>query len=136
MFDLNMALDAVWGSLQLLFGNKAGSLGNPFWKSRSTQQGLHRIGRILRLVCSLLAVEDGIGSVVGAYLARCWCPRIIFGGDMASVRPISTIGTALPSFEALRVAAALIVVVVVVVDSICHCNCPSTGRGGPRGASG
>ena len=44
--------------------------------SGSTKEGVQiRLGILLGLVCSLLAAEDGLGSVVGLFLARFGCSR-------------------------------------------------------------
>ena len=44
--------------------------------SGSTKEGVQiRLGTLLGLVCSLLAAEDGLGSVVGLFLARFGCSR-------------------------------------------------------------
>ena len=44
--------------------------------SGSTKEGLQiRLGTLLGLVCSLLAAEDGLGSVVGLHLACFGCSR-------------------------------------------------------------
>ena len=62
-----MVLKAFWGSLGLLLGALGGLLGVS-WEllraSGSTKEGLHiRLRILLGLVCSLLAAEDGLGSV-------------------------------------------------------------------------
>ena len=68
-----MVLKAFWGSLGLLLGSLGGLLGGSwelFGASSSTKEGLQiRFGTLLGLVCSLLAAEDGLGSVVGLSLA-------------------------------------------------------------------
>ena len=74
-----MVLNAFRGSLGLLLGALGGLLGIS-WEllraSGSTQEGLQiRLGTLLGLVCSLLAAEDGLGSVVGLSLARFGCSR-------------------------------------------------------------
>ena len=52
-----------------------------FGASRSTKEGLQiRLGTLLGLVCSLLAAEDGLGSVLGLSLARFGCSRGPFKG--------------------------------------------------------
>ena len=52
-----------------------------FGASRSTKEGLQiRLGTLLGLVCSLLAAEDGLGSVLGPSLGRFGCPRGHFKG--------------------------------------------------------
>ena len=62
-----MVLKAFWGSLGLLLG-ALGALLGVSWEllraSGSTKEGLQiRLGTLLGLVCSLLAAEDGLGSV-------------------------------------------------------------------------
>ena len=62
-----MISKAFWGSLGLLLGALGGLLGGS-WEllraSGSTRKGLqNRLGTLLGLVCSLLAAEDGLGSV-------------------------------------------------------------------------
>ena len=55
-----MVLKAFWGSLGLLLGVYWALFG----ASRSTKEGLEiRLGTLLGLVCSLLAADDGLGSV-------------------------------------------------------------------------
>ena len=62
VFDPNMVLQSFWGSLGLLWG----ALGGLFGASRSTKDGLQiHLGTLVALVCSPLAAEDGLGSVVG-----------------------------------------------------------------------
>ena len=79
-----MVLKAFWGSLGLLLGALGGFLGGSwelFGASRSTKEGLQiRLGTLLGLVCSLLAAEDGLGSVLGLSLARFGCSRRHFKG--------------------------------------------------------
>ena len=79
-----MVLKAFWGSLGLLLGALGGLLGGSwelFGASRSTKEGLQiRLGTLLGLVCSLLAAEDGLGSVLGLSLARFGCSRGPFRG--------------------------------------------------------
>ena len=74
-----MVLNAFGGSLGLLFGALGGLLGVS-WEllrtSGSTKEGVQiRLGTLLGLVCSLLAAENGLGSVVGLFLARFGCSR-------------------------------------------------------------
>ena len=77
-----MVLKAFWGSLGLLLGALGGLLGGSwelFGASRSTKEGLQiRLGTLLGLVCSLLAAEDGLGSVLGLS----WAPP---GGSWGSL---------------------------------------------------
>ena len=74
-----MVLRPFWGSLGLLLGALGGFLGGSwelFGASRSTKEGPQiRLGTLLGLVCSLLAAEDGLGSVVGLHLACFGCSR-------------------------------------------------------------
>ena len=77
-----------------------------FWEvfraSRSTKEGLQiRLGTLLGLVCSRLAAEDGLGSVVGRIWLVFGAPEGLLGGGLASVKTISTIKTAFPSFGTL-----------------------------------
>ncbi len=78
-----MVLKAFWGSLGLLLGALGGFLGGSwelFGASRSTKEGLQiRLGTLLGLVCSLLAAEDGLGSVLGLSLARFIPSRSLLG---------------------------------------------------------
>ena len=85
---------------------------------------------------------------LGGFWGRLWlvlgAPEGLLGGVLASDKPISTIKTALPSFDTLFflvvvVAAAAVVVVVVVVVavvvvSLLPCNFSSTRPGGMREA--
>ena len=74
-----MVLKAFWGSLGLLLGALGGFLGGSwelFGASRSTKEGLQiRLGTLLGLVCSLLAAEDGLGTVLGPSSARSGCSQ-------------------------------------------------------------
>ena len=96
-----MVLKAFWGSLGLLLG----ALGDPleaFGASRSTKKGLQiRLGTLLGFVCSRLAAEDGLGSVVGRLWLVFGAPEGLLRGVLASVKTISTIKTAFPSFDTL-----------------------------------
>ena len=140
-----MVSKPFWGSLGLLVG----ALGGLFGASRSTKEGLQiRLGTLLGLVCSLLAAESGIGSVLGPSLARFGAPEGLLGGVLASVKPISTIKTAIPIFDILLFLALVLVLllllafllllvlvlVVVLVVSLLRCNFSSTRLGGMRGA--
>ena len=137
-----MVLKAFWGSLGLLLGALGALLGVSWELLRafgSTKEGLQiRLGTLLGLVCSLLAAESGLGRVLGPPLARFGAPEGLLGGVLASVKPISTIKTAFPSFDVLFflvvVAAAAVVVVAVVVVSLLPCNFSSTRPGGMREA--
>ena len=80
---------------------------------------------------------------LGGFWGRLWlvlgAPEGLLGGVLASDKPISTIKTALPSFDTLFflvvvVAAAAVVVVVAVVVSLLPCNFSSIRLGGMRGA--
>ena len=71
---------------------------------------------------------------MGGFWGRLWlvlgAPEGLLGVVLASVKPISTIKTALPSFDILFSLA----VVVVVVVSLLPANISSTRLGGMRGA--
>ena len=68
-------------SIQIWFWKRFGALSGSFWEllgvswelfgaSRSTKEGLQiRLGTLLGLVCSLLAAEDGLGSVDVVFLS-------------------------------------------------------------------
>ena len=84
---------------------------------------------------------------LGGFWGRLWlvlgAPEGFLRVVLASVKPISTIKTALPSFDtlfylavvvALSVVVAAAVVVVVVLVSLLPCNFSSTRLGGMRGA--
>ena len=98
------------------------------------------------LVCSLLAAESGLGRVLGPSLARFGAPEGLLGGVLASVKPISTIKTAIPIFDILLFLALvlvlllllvfllLLVLVLVLVVSLLPCNFSSTRLGGMLGA--
>ena len=118
-----------------------------FGASRSTKEGFQiRLGTLLGLVCSLLAAEPGLGRVLGPSLARFGAPEGLLGGVLASVKPISTIKTAIPIFDILFFLALvlvillllvfllLLVLVLVLVVSLLPCNFSSTRLGGMRGA--
>ena len=144
-------MKAFWGSLGLLLGALGGFLGGSwelFGASRSTKEGLQiRLGTLLGLVCSLLAAESVLGRVLGPPLARFGAPEGLLGGVLASVKPISTIKTAIPIFDILFFLALVLVIlllvfllllvlvlVVVLVVSLLPCNFSSTRLGGMRGA--
>ena len=147
-----MVLKAFWGSLGLLLG-ALGALLGVSWEllraSGSTKEGLQiRLGTLLGLVCSLLAAENGLGRVLGPPLARFGAPEGLLGGVLASVKPISTIKTAIPIFDILLFLALVLVIllllvfllllvlvlVLVLVVSLLPCNFSSTRLGGMRGA--
>ena len=76
-----------------------------------------------------------------AFWGRLWlvfgAPAGLLGGVLASDKPISTIKTALPSFDTLFVPVVVVaaaVVVVAVVVSLLPCNFSSIRLGGMRGA--
>ena len=80
--------------------------------SGSTKEGVQiRLGTLLGLVCSLLAAEDGLGSVMGLFWLVLGAPEGLFRVVLASVEPISTIKTAFPSFDILFSLAVVVVVV-------------------------
>ena len=156
-----MVLKAFWGSLGLLLGALGGFLGVS-WEllraSGSTKEGLQiRLGTLLGLVCSLLAAEDGFGSVLGLSLARFGCSRGPFKGCFG-IRQTDFDHQNCPS-ELLAVVVLLLlllfllllvlvlvlvlllvlvavaaVVVVVVLVSLLPCNFSSIRLGGMRGA--
>ena len=147
-----MVLKAFWGSLGLLLG-ALGALLGVSWEllraSGSTKEGLQiRLGTLLGLVCSLLAAESGLGRVLGPPLARFGAPEGLLGGVLASVKPISTIKSAIPIFDILLFLALVLVIllllvfllllvlvlVLVLVVSLLPCNFSSTRLGGMRGA--
>ena len=82
---------------------------------------------------------------LGGFWGRLWlvlgAPEGLLGGVLASDKPISTIKTALPSFDTLfflvvvvAAAAVLVVLVVAVVVSLLPCNFSSIRLGGMRRA--
>ena len=100
-----MVLKAFWGSLGLLLGALGGLLGVS-WEllraSGSTKEGLQsRLGTLLGFVCSRLAAEDGLGSVVGCIWLVFGAPDGLLRGVLASVQTILIIKTAFPSFDTL-----------------------------------
>ena len=69
----------------------------------STKEGLQsRLGTLLGLVCSSLAAEDGLGSVVGRLWLVVGASEGLLGWGFASVKTISSIKTAFPSFGTLN----------------------------------
>ena len=159
-----MVLKAFWGSLGLLLG-ALGALLGVSWEllraSGSTKEGLQiRLGTLLGLVCSLLAAEDGFGSVLGLSLARFGCSRGPFKGCFG-IRQTDFDHQNCPSelryliFLAVVVVLLLLllvlvlvlvlllvlvvvvvaaVVVVVVLVSLLPCNFSSIRLGGMRRA--
>ena len=100
-----MVLETFWGSLGLLLRTLGGLLGVS-WEllraSGSTKEGLQsRLGTLLGFVCSRLAAEDGLGSVVGCIWLVFGAPEGLLGSVLASVKTTSTIKTAFPSFDTL-----------------------------------
>ena len=91
---------------------------------------------------------------LGGFWGRLWlvfgAPEGLLGGVLASVKPISTIKTAIPIFDILLFLALVLVIllllllvfllllvlvlVVVLVVSLLPCNFSSTRLGGMRGA--
>ena len=70
-----------FGPLSGFFGGPLGVPWGRFGAFRSIREGLQiRLGTLLGLVGSLLAAEDGFGSVLGLSLARFGCPRGPFRG--------------------------------------------------------
>ena len=69
-----MVLKAFGGSRGLLLGALGGLLGVPWELLQaygSTREGLQiRLGTLLGFACLLLAVEGGLGKVLGSFLAR------------------------------------------------------------------
>ena len=75
VFDPKMVLQSFLGSPGLFLGALRRLLG-ALRASRSTKKGLQiHLGTLLGLVCSPLAAEDGLGRVLGPYLARFGCSR-------------------------------------------------------------
>ena len=100
-----MVWEAFGGAPGLLLGALGGLLGVS-WEllraSGSTKEGLQsRLGTLLGFVCSRLAAEDGLGNVVGCIWLVFGAPENLLGGVLASVKTISTIKTAFPSFDTL-----------------------------------
>ena len=89
---------------------------------------------------------------LGGFWGRLWlvfnAPEGLLGGVLASVKPISTIKTAIPIFDILLFLALVLVIllllvfllllvlvlVLVLVVSLLPCNFSSTRLGGMRGA--
>ena len=100
-----MVLETFWGSLELFLGALGGLLGVS-WEllraSGSTKEGRQsRIETLMGLVCSRLAAEDGLGSVLECIWPVFGGPESLLGSVLASVKTISTIKTAFPSFDTL-----------------------------------
>ena len=80
-------LGGLLGSSSSFFGPMLASWGAPgissglFGASRSTTKAfLINSGTLLSFVCSFLAAEDGLQSVLGPFVARFGCSRLPFGG--------------------------------------------------------
>ena len=79
---------------------------------------------------------------LGAFWGCLWlvlgAPEGLLRVVLASVKPISTIKTALPSFDTLFYLAVVVVLLLLLllllVDSLLPCNFSSTRLGGMRGA--
>ena len=127
-----------------------------FGASRSTREGLQiRLGTLLGLVGSLLAADDGFGSVLGLSLARFGCSRGPFKGCFGIRQAVCDHQNCLSELRNLMVlvpdvVVAVVLVVVLVVIFVaalffCHFSSdkqtrvivsllPSTRPGGMRGA--
>ena len=114
-----------------------------FGASRSTKEGLQiRLGTLLGLVCSLLAAEDGFGSVLGLSLARFGCSRGPFKGCFGIRQAVCEHQNCLSELRNLMVlvpdvvvAVVLVVVLVVIfVVALFFCHFSSTRPGGMREA--
>ena len=101
-----MVLMAFGGSLGLLLGALGGLLGVSWELLRTsglTKEGLqNRLGTLLGFVCPRLAAEVCLGSVVGCIWLVFGAPEGLLGGVLASVKTISTIKAAFPSFDTLN----------------------------------
>ena len=77
-----------------------------------------------------------LGASWGCFWLVLGAPEGLLRVVLASVKPISTIKTAFPSFDMLFLLAVVVVVVVVVVVlvSLLPCNLSSTRPGGMREA--
>ena len=114
-------LGGSWGAL----GSSLGPLDRPKRASRFVLElSWASFARFLLPKMALGAFWGCLWLVLGA-------PEGLLRVVLASVKPISTIKTALPSFDTLFYLA---VVVVVVVVSLLPCNFSSTRLGGMRGA--
>ena len=112
--------------------------------SGSTKEGVQiRLGTLLGLVCSLLAADDGLGSVVRLCLARFGCSRGHFKGCFGIRQAVCDHQNCL--FSELRslmvlvpdvVVAVVLVVVLVVMFAVAlfFCHFSSARPGGMREA--
>ena len=139
-----MVLKAFWASLGLVLG----ALGGFLRLLGSSLGPLDRPKRASRFVLELSWASFARfllpKMALGRFWGRLWlvlgAPKCVLGGVLASDKPISTIKTALPSFDTLFflvvvvAAAAVVVVVVAVVVSLLPCNFSSIRLGGMRGA--
>ena len=87
-----------------------------FGASRSTKEGLEiRLGTLLGLVGSLLAADDGFGSVLGLSLARFGCSRGPFEGCFGIRQAVCDHQNCLSELRNLMVLVPDVVVAVVLV---------------------
>ena len=94
------------------------------------------------LVCSLLAAEDGLGSVVGLFLARFGCSRGPLKGclgirqaDFDHQNCLSELRNLMVLVPDVVVAVVLVVVLVVIfVVALFSCHFSSARPGGMREA--
>ena len=122
--------ESVLGLSRAPFGSSWGALG-------SSLGPLDRPKRASRFVLELswasfarfLLPKMALGALWGCLWLVLGAPEGLLRVVLASVKPISTIKTALPSFDTLFSLA-----VVVVVVSLLPCNFSSTRLGGMRGA--
>ena len=115
-----MILEAFWGSLGLLVEALGGSLG-----PLDRPKGASRF--VLELSWAWFARFLLPKMAFGGFWGRLWlvlgAPEGLLRVVLASVKPISTIKTALPSFDTLfslvvvEYIIILIIIIVVVIDS-------------------
>ena len=114
-----MVFDSVLGLSRAPFGNSWGSLG-------SFLGPLDRPKRASRFVLELswawfarsLLLKMALGASWGCFWFVVGAPEGLLRVVLASVKPISTIKTAFPSFDILCYLAVVVVVVVVAVVGV------------------
>ena len=133
-----MVLKACWGSLDLILGALGGFLRGS-WELFGASSRPKRASRfVLELswasFARFLLPKIALGALWGRHWLVFGAPEGLLGGVLASVKPISTIKTAFPSFDTLFFLVVVVLLLLLVVVSLLPCHFSSTRLGGMRGA--